>query len=104
MSRLTGLVVLLGIVGGVALASVLAPKVDSYQTCVSNKAELDTVAEITNATGQLPGGVRLATGEKVSVNPNLCKATFDAPKTLQTEARELQGNNNDFQVGVNPQQ
>lgn len=102
MSRLTGLIVLLGVVAGITLARSLAPS-KPFQTCLTNKAELDTVASITNATGQLPSGVRLATGEKVTVNPNLCHATFDAPAVNQREAREVQGNTNDIQLTVDPQ-
>lgn len=88
---------------GVTAGVYLAPKPQEYATCVSNKQELETVASIANATGQLPNGVRLATGERVSVNPNLCNTTFDYPKEVQTEAREVQGNTNSIQVGVNPQ-
>lgn len=81
-----------------------APKQQTYETCVTNKQELEAVAEIANATGQLPNGVHLATGERVSVNPNLCNASFPKPEKTHFDAAALQGNNQAVQSTINPQQ
>lgn len=48
-------------------------KADEIQTCEAKKKELGTVANISNATGQLPDGTRLKVGEQVNVKADYCK-------------------------------
>lgn len=90
----------------IVAGTLLALREDSPKTasCLQTKQEFETVANITNATGQLPDGQRLPHGGSVSVNPELCKVSFDAPVVAQREARELQGNTSNLQNTVNSQQ
>lgn len=63
---------LAGMVGTIVFMISLL-KAEEIVTCEVEKKQLTTVANITNATGQLPDGTRLKVGETVSVKPDYCK-------------------------------
>lgn len=71
--------------------------------CSKKKHDLEVVASIANATGKLPDGRTLATGEKATVNPDMCKVTFTKPQTSQLSAKRFQGTDSDLQTTLNPQ-
>ena len=48
-------------------------KADEVISCEAEKKQLTTVANISNATGQLPDGTRLKVGQTVNVKPDYCK-------------------------------
>lgn len=85
------------------LGYAVATKKQVTYDCTAKKQELETVASIANATGKLPDGRTLKTGEKVSVDPNMCKVTLERSKTVQLNAKKFQGTDSDLQNTLNPQ-
>ena len=71
--------------------------------CSKKKHDLEVIASIANATGKLPDGRTLATGEKATVNPDMCKVTFTKPESVQLNAKRVQGTDSDLQTTLNPQ-
>ena len=96
------MVALLLTIVALLVASVAIRKEDKV-TCDQQKAELQIVADVANATGKMPNGRTLGVDEKVSVDPNMCKVTFTYPQAVQLNAKKFQGTDSDLQQPFNPQ-